>query len=89
MHGLNRAFDRLRGVIPSFAGDKKLSKYETLQMAQIYIAALADLLQGGGTAAAETSGDGEPRGDKNLPTLLDAPHELTEGQMLMSPSVDA
>uniref|UniRef100_A0A8C9AQV8 Atonal bHLH transcription factor 1 n=1 Tax=Prolemur simus TaxID=1328070 RepID=A0A8C9AQV8_PROSS len=50
MHGLNRAFDQLRDVIPSFNNDKKLSKYETLQMAQIYINALSELLQtpGGG-----------------------------------------
>ncbi|KAM4834085.1 transcription factor ATOH1 [Thomomys bottae] len=50
MHGLNHAFDQLRNVIPSFNNDKKLSKYETLQMAQIYINALSDLLQtpGGG-----------------------------------------
>ncbi|XP_070614261.1 transcription factor ATOH1 [Erythrolamprus reginae] len=44
MHGLNHAFDQLRDVIPSFNNDKKLSKYETLQMAQIYISALAELL---------------------------------------------
>lgn len=46
MHGLNHAFDELRSVIPAFDNDKKLSKYETLQMAQIYINALAELLQG-------------------------------------------
>ncbi|KAK1175996.1 hypothetical protein AOXY_G764 [Acipenser oxyrinchus oxyrinchus] len=46
MHGLNHAFDELRSVIPSFDNDKKLSKYDTLQMAQIYINALSDLLQG-------------------------------------------
>ncbi|MBN3285051.1 ATOH1 protein, partial [Polyodon spathula] len=45
MHGLNHAFDELRRVIPSFDNDKQLSKYETLQMAQIYINALSDLLQ--------------------------------------------
>ncbi|XP_037337866.2 protein atonal homolog 1a [Pungitius pungitius] len=45
MHGLNYAFDELRSVIPALDNDKKLSKYETLQMAQIYINALADLLQ--------------------------------------------
>uniref|UniRef100_A0A3Q4A906 BHLH domain-containing protein n=1 Tax=Mola mola TaxID=94237 RepID=A0A3Q4A906_MOLML len=43
MHGLNHAFDELRSVIPAFDNDKKLSKYETLQMAQIYINALAEL----------------------------------------------
>ncbi|XP_019742310.1 protein atonal homolog 1a [Hippocampus comes] len=45
MHGLNHAFDALRNVIPALDNDKKLSKYETLQMAQIYINALAELLQ--------------------------------------------
>ncbi|KAL2091730.1 hypothetical protein ACEWY4_011528 [Coilia grayii] len=51
MHGLNHAFDELRSVIPAFDNDKKLSKYETLQMAQIYINALSDLLQGPGAKA--------------------------------------
>ncbi|XP_078411940.1 protein atonal homolog 1a [Cetorhinus maximus] len=59
MHGLNHAFDQLRNVIPSFNNDKKLSKYETLQMAQIYINALAELLQGGGEGAPK--GEGGPR----------------------------
>ncbi|XP_062908783.1 transcription factor Atoh1-like [Mobula hypostoma] len=45
MHGLNHAFDELRSVIPAFHNDRKLSKYETLQMAQIYIAELTELLQ--------------------------------------------
>nr|CAD7433017.1 unnamed protein product [Timema monikensis] len=44
MNGLNDAFDRLREVIPSLGEDHKLSKYETLQMAQTYISALCDLL---------------------------------------------
>lgn len=45
MQGLNTAFDRLRRVVPQWGQDKKLSKYETLQMAQIYINALSELLQ--------------------------------------------
>ncbi|XP_032041841.1 protein atonal homolog 1 [Aythya fuligula] len=61
MHGLNHAFDQLRNVIPSFNNDKKLSKYETLQMAQIYISALAELLHGP-AAAAPPPGKAEPRG---------------------------
>lgn len=44
MHGLNVAFDKLRDVVPSIGEDRKLSKYETLQMAQSYITALSDLL---------------------------------------------
>ncbi|KAI5097754.1 atonal bHLH transcription factor 1b [Silurus meridionalis] len=54
MHGLNRAFDRLRSVIPSLENDKKLSKYDTLQMAQIYIGELSELLEG---VAARGTGD--------------------------------
>lgn len=46
MHGLNRAFDKLRSVIPSLENEKKLSKYDTLQMAQIYITELSELLDG-------------------------------------------
>lgn len=46
MHGLNKAFDELRSVIPSMENEKKLSKYDTLQMAQIYITELSELLAG-------------------------------------------
>ncbi|XP_012276282.1 neurogenic differentiation factor 6-B-like [Orussus abietinus] len=45
MSGLNDAFDKLREVVPSLDADHKLSKFETLQMAQTYIAALCDLLE--------------------------------------------
>lgn len=46
MNGLNEAFDRLREAIPtSIEDDHKLSKYETLQMAQSYISALCNLLE--------------------------------------------
>uniref|UniRef100_A0A8C3A1F8 BHLH domain-containing protein n=1 Tax=Cyclopterus lumpus TaxID=8103 RepID=A0A8C3A1F8_CYCLU len=44
MHGLNKAFDELRSVIPSLENERKLSKYDTLQMAQIYINELSELL---------------------------------------------
>ena len=44
MQSLNVAFDRLRDVIPSFNDNSKLSKYETLQMAQTYIDALREIL---------------------------------------------
>jgi hypothetical protein len=37
MNGLNDAFNRLRDVVPSMGEDYKLSKYETLQLAQTYI----------------------------------------------------
>ena len=45
MRSMNVAFDHLRNVIPSFGGNRKLSKFETLQMAQTYIAALEEILQ--------------------------------------------
>lgn len=44
MDNLNKAFDRLRSVLPQLCNDEKLSKYDTLQMAQTYITTLADLL---------------------------------------------
>ena len=44
MNSLNVAFDRLRDVVPSLSNDRKLSKYETLQMAQTYMIALQDIL---------------------------------------------
>ncbi|MBN3277030.1 ATOH7 protein, partial [Polyodon spathula] len=44
MQSLNTAFDRLRKVVPQWGQDKKLSKYETLQMALSYIVALNSIL---------------------------------------------
>uniref|UniRef100_A0A4W4ETS2 BHLH domain-containing protein n=1 Tax=Electrophorus electricus TaxID=8005 RepID=A0A4W4ETS2_ELEEL len=44
MQGLNTAFDQLRKVVPQWSQDKKLSKYETLQMALSYIMALNHIL---------------------------------------------
>lgn len=65
MHGLNHAFDELRSVIPAFDNDKKLSKYETLQMAQIYINALADLLQGPAPSSSSSSSTGGSSSSSN------------------------
>ncbi|XP_052863395.1 protein atonal-like [Anopheles cruzii] len=45
MKGLNEAFDRLRQYLPSLSNDRQFSKHETLQMAQTYISALAELLE--------------------------------------------
>lgn len=44
MDSLNRAFDQLREVLPELDSGRKLSKYETLQMAQQYIDSLAAIL---------------------------------------------
>ncbi|CAN9513136.1 unnamed protein product [Ophioblennius macclurei] len=65
MHGLNHAFDELRSVIPAFDNDKKLSKYETLQMAQIYINALAELLQGPASAGSSSSSNNTDNSDSS------------------------
>ena len=45
MNSLNDAFERLREVVPALGSDRKLSKFETLQMAQTYIGALAELIK--------------------------------------------
>uniref|UniRef100_A0A8C5PY87 Atonal bHLH transcription factor 7 n=1 Tax=Leptobrachium leishanense TaxID=445787 RepID=A0A8C5PY87_9ANUR len=45
MQGLNTAFDSLRKVVPQWGEDRKLSKYETLQMALSYIMALDRILE--------------------------------------------
>ncbi|XP_034396793.1 protein atonal homolog 1a [Cyclopterus lumpus] len=66
MHGLNYAFDELRSVIPALDNDKKLSKYETLQMAQIYINALADLLTGP-VSSNGSNGDSVSKDKNNSP----------------------
>ncbi|KAI3372782.1 hypothetical protein L3Q82_023240 [Scortum barcoo] len=93
MHGLNHAFDELRSVIPAFDNDKKLSKYETLQMAQIYINALAELLQGpvsatgsgsgssGGGDVSEASGGGSPK----LGTVLSSSSAAFDGAKVRAP----
>ena len=44
MNGLNDAFERLRDVVPNMTTEQKLSKIETLRMAQAHIKALAGLL---------------------------------------------
>ncbi|KAI7796556.1 neurogenin-3 [Triplophysa rosa] len=74
MLGLNVAFDRLRSVIPNVESDRKLSKSETLQMAQIYISTLTDLLE---------EKDCDP--DFTYPTLTRG----VEEQMMVNRSMEA
>ncbi|KAJ7324250.1 hypothetical protein JRQ81_017270 [Phrynocephalus forsythii] len=45
MHNLNSALDALRGVLPTFPDDPKLTKIETLRFAHNYIWALAETLR--------------------------------------------
>ncbi|XP_005429032.1 protein atonal homolog 7 [Geospiza fortis] len=56
MQGLNTAFDRLRKVVPQWGQDKKLSKYETLQMALSYIMALTRILAEAERVSSEREG---------------------------------
>ena len=44
MNGLNDAFERLREVVPNVNSEQKMSKIETLLVAQTYIKALAKLM---------------------------------------------
>lgn len=44
MNNLNDAYEKLRDVLPNFGPDKKLSKYETLEMAKTYMNELKQLL---------------------------------------------
>uniref|UniRef100_A0A4W3GG13 BHLH domain-containing protein n=1 Tax=Callorhinchus milii TaxID=7868 RepID=A0A4W3GG13_CALMI len=71
MRGLNAGFDLLRSVVPEINSQKKLSKYETLQMAQIYIGALSELLQ---------RGDSEHQSSAAHPRPLTAPINSTIAQ---------
>lgn len=73
MHGLNHAFDELRSVIPAFDNDKKLSKYETLQMAQIYINALAELLQGPVSSSSTSSSSSSSSSNNDISNNTSSP----------------
>ncbi|XP_071355327.1 fer3-like protein [Trachinotus anak] len=45
MFSLNEAFDELRGKVPTFAYEKRLSRIETLRLAIVYISFMTDLLE--------------------------------------------
>ncbi|XP_042366753.1 neurogenic differentiation factor 6-A-like [Plectropomus leopardus] len=47
MHGLNKALDSLRKVVPCYSKTQKLSKIETLRLAKNYIWALSEILSTG------------------------------------------
>ncbi|XP_025199661.1 protein atonal homolog 1-like [Melanaphis sacchari] len=64
MDGLNKAFDRLRGVVPAADDERKLSKYETLQMALTYIVALHEQLGGTPSTASGSPVPARPHATK-------------------------
>jgi len=90
MNGLNEAFDRLRGVVPAADDERKLSKFETLQMAQTYIMALHEQLRrtpsseadGGGPTAANHSSAAAAHtcyADFGVPLLWPQQQQLVDG----------
>nr|XP_020458064.1 protein atonal homolog 1 [Monopterus albus] len=85
MHGLNHAFDELRSVIPAFDNDKKLSKYETLQMAQIYINALAELLQSPVSTSNCSTDNDSPKCDTMLSSAVGL--DGAKGRAPQSPAI--
>ncbi|XP_019641967.1 PREDICTED: protein dimmed-like [Branchiostoma belcheri] len=75
MHSINDAFQGLRDVIPHVNADRKLSKIETLTLAQNYIVALTGIV-----CKLQTQIQGDPKDDTDstplplpptLPTFLD------------------
>ena len=70
MNGLNDAFEKLREVIPSLGNDHKLSKFETLQMAQTYIGSLTALIERADQEAAAANLDSSS--ESNHPTAAAA-----------------
>ncbi|KAK9517867.1 hypothetical protein VZT92_023206 [Zoarces viviparus] len=80
MHGLNKAFDELRSVIPSLANERKLSKYDTLQMAQIYINELSELLTD--VVHPECTSPRQGSADKN--SMMSLIHSLRPNQSMGS-----
>ncbi|CAI9548609.1 unnamed protein product [Staurois parvus] len=47
MLSINSAFEELRGRVPTFPYEKRLSKIDTLRLAIAYIALLSDILASG------------------------------------------
>lgn len=93
MHGLNKAFDELRSVIPSLENERKLSKYDTLQMAQIYITELSELLAGVVHPECRSPGAADKSSRRSLihslrpPAAAQPPNPLTGEQRDPSASV--
>ncbi|KAM3612818.1 uncharacterized protein V6R79_015147 [Siganus canaliculatus] len=57
MHNLNDALDALRGVLPAFPDETKLTKIETLRFAHNYIWALSETIRIADLQAGKIGGD--------------------------------
>lgn len=68
MHSLNDALDTLRGVLPAFPDDTKLTKIETLRFAHNYIWALSETIR-----IADLKSRDAPLLLPNLACVADAP----------------
>ncbi|XP_028816751.1 neurogenin-1 [Denticeps clupeoides] len=79
MHNLNDALDALRGVLPAFPDDTKLTKIETLRFAHNYIWALSETIR-----LADQHG-GRPR-DSHLQPLASPGSDARSWSSCSSPS---
>ncbi|XP_071765367.1 neurogenin-1 [Centroberyx gerrardi] len=83
MHNLNDALDALRGVLPAFPDETKLTKIETLRFAHNYIWALSETiriadLQGGKAGRGGGAGDAPLVLPPGLGRIGDAPSPGSE-----------
>ncbi|XP_026814279.1 transcription factor 15-like [Rhopalosiphum maidis] len=85
MNGLNKAFDRLRGVVPAADDERKLSKYETLQMALTYIVALHEQLGGTPSVASGGANTTKPSATTEPSTAVMPAHYANCGVPLLWP----
>ncbi|XP_012711565.1 neurogenin-1 [Fundulus heteroclitus] len=76
MHNLNDALDALRGVLPAFPDETKLTKIETLRFAHNYIWALSETIR---IADLQAGKSGEPPLLLNPALLAEAPSPGSDG----------
>uniref|UniRef100_A0ACB8F965 Uncharacterized protein n=1 Tax=Sphaerodactylus townsendi TaxID=933632 RepID=A0ACB8F965_9SAUR len=82
MHNLNSALDALRGVLPTFPDDAKLTKIETLRFAHNYIWALTETLRLADHSLPSAGPDGQPA----WPGPWDAPYSPASLEGSLSPA---
>ncbi|MEQ2283663.1 Neurogenin-1 [Ameca splendens] len=76
MHNLNDALDALRGVLPAFPDETKLTKIETLRFAHNYIWALSETIRIADLQAGKT---GDPPLLLSPSLLVEAPSPGSDG----------
>ncbi|XP_054839926.1 neurogenin-3 [Eublepharis macularius] len=88
MHNLNSALDALRGVLPTFPDDAKLTKIETLRFAHNYIWALTETLRLADQSVLPGPGpdDALPSGPDGWPGPWDALYSPASQEGSLSPT---